>query len=267
MNKLRHLLVFSLLFAIPVFSEVGTTSAIRGNVNVASAEITIKNTSTGVTKRVNPNDDGSFSASFLPVGGPYTLSASAAGYQSESVEGIFLILNDTTNISIDLLSTSSDLEEVVVTASRGVARIKVGTGTFLDRAAMDGIPTINRSVADFAKLDPRVSINSASSRNAEISVMGQNNRFNDFAIDGVSFNDPFGLNANGFGSMRNPVSLDFVDQISVDVTPYDVSRGNATGGSISVVTKSGTNDFHGSYYTTSRDQDNLGEYNGQKFST
>ena len=267
MNKLRHLLVFSLLFAIPVFSEVGTTSAIRGNVNVASAEITIKNTSTGVTKRVNPNDDGSFSASFLPVGGPYTLSASAAGYQSASVEGIFLILNDTTNISIDLLSTSSDLEEVVVTASRGVARIKVGTGTFLDRAAMDGIPTINRSVADFAKLDPRVSINSASSRNAEISVMGQNNRFNDFAIDGVSFNDPFGLNANGFGSMRNPVSLDFVDQISVDVTPYDVSRGNATGGSISVVTKSGTNDFHGSYYTTSRDQDNLGEYNGQKFST
>ena len=118
MNKLRHLLVFSLLFAIPVFSEVGTTSSIRGNVNVASAEITIKNTSTGVTKRVNPNDDGSFSASFLPVGGPYTLSASAAGYQSESVEGIFLILNDTTNISIDLLSTSSDLEEVVVTAQK-----------------------------------------------------------------------------------------------------------------------------------------------------
>ena len=267
MNKLRHLLVFSLLFTIPVFSEVGTTSSIRGNVNVASAQITIKNTSTGIVKRVTPNDDGTFSASFLPVGGPYTLAASAPGYRSESVEGLFLILNDTTNVSIELLSASGDLEEVVVTASKGGVRIKVGTGTFLDRAAMDGIPTINRSVADFAKIDPRVSINSASSRNAEISVMGQNNRFNDFAIDGVSFNDPFGLNANGFGSMRNPISLDFVDQISIDVTPYDVSRGNATGGSIGVVTKSGTNDFHGSYYTTSRDQDSLGKFNGQKFST
>jgi len=267
MNKLRNLLVFSLLFAIPAFADVDTTASIRGNVNVASASINIKNNSTGVNKKVTPNSDGSFSASFLAVGGPYTVSATAPGYQSESVEGIFLILNDTTNISVELVSSASNLEEVVVTAARGVGRIKVGTGTFLDRAAMDGIPTINRSVADFAKLDPRVSINSASSRGAEISVMGQNNRFNDFSIDGVSFNDPFGLNANGFGSMRNPISLDFVDQISVDVTPYDVSRGNATGGSIAVVTKSGTNDFHGTYYTTSRDQDSLGKFNDKKFST
>jgi hypothetical protein len=110
----------------------------------------------------------------------------------------------------------------------------MGTGTFLDRDALDGIPTVNRSIADFAKLDPRVSINSGSSRYSEISVMGQNNRFNDFTIDGVSFNDPFGLNANGFGSMRNPVGMEFVDQMSVDVTPFDVSRGNTTGGSIAM---------------------------------
>ena len=88
-----------------------------------------------------------------------------------------------------------------------------------------------------------------------------------FSIDGVSFNDPFGLNANGFGSMRNPVSLDFVDQISIDVTPFDVSRGNNTGGSIAVVTKSGTNDFKGSYYVTKRDQDNIGDFNGKSFAT
>ena len=267
MNKLRNLLVFSLLFTVPAFTEVSTTSSIRGDVNVGSATVVIKNTSTGATKNITADAEGNFSASFLPIGGPYTVSVSAPGYRSESVDGIILILNDTTNLKVDLLSNSTDLEEVVVTASRGVARIKVGTGTFLDRTAMDGVPTVNRSIADFAKFDPRVSINSASSRNAEISVMGQNNRFNDFSIDGVSFNDPFGLNANGFGSMRNPISLDFVDQISVDVTPYDVSRGNATGGSIAVVTKSGTNEFHGSYYTTSRDQDNLGKFNGSKFST
>ncbi len=267
MNKLLSLVAFSFLFTLPVLSEVSTTSSIRGDVNVGAATIVIKNTSTGGTKNITADADGNFSASFLPIGGPYTVSVSAPGYRSESIDGIILILNDTTNLRVDLLSSGADLEEVVVTASKGVARIKVGTGTFLDRAAMDGIPTVNRSIADFAKLDPRVSINSASSRNAEISVMGQNNRFNDFSIDGVSFNDPFGLNANGFGSMRNPISLDFVDQISVDVTPYDVSRGNATGGSIAVVTKSGTNEFHGSYYTTSRDQDNLGEYKGLEFST
>ena len=76
----------------------------------------------------------------------------------------------------------------------------------------------------------------------EISVMGANSRFNDFTIDGISFNDPFGLNDNGFSTMRNPISMDFVDQISIDITPFDVSRGNTTGGSI-VVTKSGTNEF------------------------
>ncbi|GIS41316.1 MAG: hypothetical protein Ct9H90mP13_11620 [Pseudomonadota bacterium] len=58
--------------------------------------------------------------------------------------------------------------------------------------------------------------------------MGAHERFNDFSVDGVSFNDPFGLNDNGFGSMRKPISMEFVDQISVDITPYDVSRGNTT---------------------------------------
>ena len=65
---------------------------------------------------------------------------------------------------------------------------------------MDGVPTINRSVADYAKFDPRVSVNGGVGRDAQISIMGANNRFNDFTIDGVSFNDPFGLNANGFGN-------------------------------------------------------------------
>jgi hypothetical protein len=89
--------------------------------------------------------------------------------------------------------------------------------------------------------------------------MGANNRFNDFTIDGVSYNDPFGLNANGFGSMRNPIGMEFIDQISVDITPFDVSRGNTTGGSIASVTKSGTNEFHGSIGFIERDEDNIGD--------
>ena len=265
MNYVKVLFLSSFLIAFPVFSEVETTSSIRGTVNVAGATVEITNQSTGQSKSVSAGSTGGFSASFLKVGGPYSVSASAPGYATESVDGLFLVLNETTNIAITLTS-SEDIEEVVTVGSKA-GTIKVGTGTSLDRFAMDGVPTINRSVADFAKLDPRVSINTGSSRNAEISVMGANNRYNDFSIDGVSFNDPFGLNANGFGSMRNPVSLDFVDQISIDVTPFDVSRGNNTGGSIAVVTKSGTNDFKGSYYVTKRDQDNIGEFNGKSFAT
>jgi len=266
MNSFKRLLFTCLIVSFPVFADVDTTSSMRGNVNVGGAEVSVTYEPTGATKTTTASDNGNFSLSFLPVGGPYTVSVSAPGYGTESVENVYLVLTETTSVSVDLVSTSS-VEEVVVTASRSAGAIRIGTGTTLDRNSMDGVPTVNRSVADFAKLDPRVSINTGSARSSEISVMGQNNRFNDFSIDGISFNDPFGLNSNGFGTMRNPISMDFVDQISIDVTPFDVSRGNATGGSIAVVTKSGSNDFHGTFYTTKRDQDNLGKLFDQKFST
>ena len=237
MNSFKRLLFTCLIVSFPVFADVDTTSSMRGNVNVSGAEVSVTYEPTGATKTTTASDNGNFSLSFLPVGGPYTVSVSAPGYGTETLGDIYLVLTETTNVSVDLVSSSS-VEEVVVTASKGSGAIKIGTGTTLDRAAMDAVPTITRSVADFAKLDPRVSINTGDARSSEISVMGQNNRFNDFSIDGISFNDPFGLNANGFGTMRNPISLDFVDQISIDVTPFDVARGNATGGSIAVVTKS-----------------------------
>lgn len=259
MYKKIHSLVLSafLIFSTTLFADVDTTSSIKGAVNVQGAVVSATHQPTGSTKSKTATDDGGFYLSNLLIGGPYKVTVSAPGYGSQSIEGIFLTLNETTNLEVTLVSSS--LEEITVTAQAGQGSIRMGTGTFLDRDALDGIPTVNRSIADFAKLDPRVSINSGSSRYSEISVMGQNNRFNDFTIDGVSFNDPFGLNANGFGSMRNPVGMEFVDQMSVDVTPFDVSRGNTTGGSIATVTKSGTNDFHGSVFFIQRDEDNIGE--------
>jgi len=246
-----------LLASVPVLADVDTTSSIRGSVNVSGATVLAEHTPTGITKATTAGTSGNFTLTFLPVGGPYEITVSAPGYQSEQQGGIYLVLNETASVKITL--ARSDAEELVVTAAAGSVIVRTGTGTLLTRDQMDAVPTINRSVADFAKLDPRVSINSASSRYTEISVMGANNRFNDFSIDGVSFNDPFGLNANGFATMRNPISLDFVDQISIDITPYDVARGNNTGGSIAVVTKSGSNEFHGSAYYSERDESNVGE--------
>jgi len=240
-----------------VFAEVETTSSLRGVVNVAGAVVSATHTPTGSTKSKSASVDGEFYLSDLLIGGPYDISVSAPGYTTQSLGGVFLVLNKTTDITVTLVS--SDIEEITVTAAASEGSIRMGTGTFFNRDAIDGIPTVNRSIADIAKLDPRVSINTGSSRYSEISVMGANNRFNDFTIDGVSFNDPFGLNANGFGSMRNPIGMEFIDQISVDVTPFDVSRGNTTGGSIASVTKSGSNEFHGSVFFIQRDEDDIGD--------
>ena len=262
---LKKIFLFSSVFclSLPVFSDVDTTSGMRGTVNVSGATVVAEHIPTGITKTTTTGSSGSFSLSFLPIGGPYTVKVSAPGYNSESIDGLFLNLGDPLSFGVTLTSTSA-ADEIIVTAKPAEA-FKMGTSTVLTRTQMDAVPTINRSVADFAKLDPRVSVNGGVGRNAQISVMGANSRFNDFTIDGVSFNDPFGLNANGFGTMRNPVSMDFVEQISVDITPFDVSRGNTTGGSIAAVTKSGSNEFHGSAFFQNRDEGNVGDYDGQDF--
>ena len=262
---IKKIILFSSVFclSLPIFSDVDTTSGMRGTVNVSGATVVAEHTPTGITKTTTTSSSGSFSLSFLPIGGPYTVKVSAPGYNSESIDGLFLNLGDPLSFGVTLTSTSV-ADEIIVTAKPAEA-FKMGTSTVLTRNQMDAVPTINRSVADFAKLDPRVSVNGGVGRNAQISVMGANSRFNDFTIDGVSFNDPFGLNANGFGTMRNPVSMDFVEQISVDITPFDVSRGNTTGGSIAAVTKSGSNEFHGSAFYQNRDEGNVGDYDGQDF--
>ena len=249
--------------SLPFFADVDTTSGMRGTVNVSGATVVAEHTPTGITKTTTSGPSGSFRLSFLPIGGPYTVKVTAPGYNSESIKGLYLNLGDPLSFGVTLTSSSA-ADEIVVTAKPAEA-FKMGTSTVLTRDDMNAIPTINRSVADFAKMDPRVSVNGGVGRDAEISVMGANTKFNDFTIDGVSFNDPFGLNDNGFGTMRNPVSMDFVDQISVDITPFDVSRGNTTGGSIAVVTKSGSNEFHGSAFYQNRDEGNVGDYLGQDF--
>ena len=249
--------------SLPFFADVDTTSGMRGTVNVSGATVVAEHTPTGITKTTTSGASGSFRLTFLPLGGPYTVKVTAPGYNSESINGLYLNLGDPLSFGVTLTSAAA-ADEIVVTAKPAEA-FKMGTSTVLTRDDMNAIPTINRSVADFAKMDPRVSVNGGVGRDAEISVMGANTKFNDFTIDGVSFNDPFGLNDNGFGTMRNPVSMDFVDQISVDITPFDVSRGNTTGGSIAVVTKSGTNEFHGSAFYQNRDEGNVGDYLGQDF--
>ena len=249
--------------SLPFFADVDTTSGMRGTVNVSGATVVAEHTPTGITKTTTSGSSGSFRLSFLPIGGPYTVKVTAPGYNSESIKGLYLNLGDPLSFGVTLTSSSA-ADEIVVTAKPAEA-FKMGTSTVLTRDDMNAIPTINRSVADFAKMDPRVSVNGGVGRDAEISVMCANTKFNDFTIDGVSFNDPFGLNDNGFGTMKNPVSMDFVDQISVDITPFDVSRGNTTGGSIAVVTKSGTNEFHGSAFYQNRDEGNVGDYLGEEF--
>ena len=98
---------------------------------------------------------------------------------------MFLVLNKTAAVEISLVS--NDMEEIGVTASASSGTIRMGGGISLGEDAIAGVPTINRSIADYAKFDPRVSINTENSKNSSITVMGAHERFNDFSVDWVIF--------------------------------------------------------------------------------
>ena len=264
MKKILLAFLPLVLLTTTLSANVDTTARIKGTVNVAGATVEAVHTPTNTTKSVVSSASGNFNINFLPIGGPYIIKISRAGYETQTINVENLTVANPIKLSVNLIS--DNIDEVQVIASK-VSSSKVNSGSVLSSERIAQIPTITRNIADYLKFDPRVSINGANARNSEISVLGKNSRLNDFTIDGVSFNDAFGLNDNGFATMKNPISIDFVDEITVDITPYDVSKGNATGGTITAVSKSGTNEFHGSVYTTSRDQGNVGDLpNGEEYS-
>ena len=261
---LNLLLPAFLFFSHIMVAEVDTTANVRGTTNTGGVTIVATHMPTGTVKRTVSSDSGNYSLSFLPIGGPYKIIASKDGFASESINDVFLILGKPANIKFTL-ALDSEIEDVTVTA-KAIEGLDMSSGTSLNREDIDLTPSVSNAMQDYVKFDPRVVVNGGGSRDAEIIVMGRNGRFNDFTIDGISYNDPFGLNDNGFATMRNPISMEFVDQISVEITPYDASRGGFTGGSIAVVTKSGSNEFSGSAYYSKRDQGDVGDFqNGESY--
>src|SRR6056300_303758 len=261
-NKTKHLLAGFFLvtfFSLNTFASNDTTSALRGDTGVSGATVVVTNVSTGITKTTTADANGVFSVGNLKPGGPYKITISKSGYATESLDDVFLTVSETAKLNVALVS-NADIDEVVVT---GTKTATVQTSLAVTAQDIENIPSIERSISDYVKKDSRIFVE-GTARNATISVSGTNNRYNNFTVDGIEQNDQLGLNANGFPSVRNPISIETIEQLQVDISPFDVSKGNFTGASINAVTKSGTNEFKGSYYEYSTDEDNVGELNGQK---
>ncbi|MFK8032424.1 MAG: TonB-dependent receptor [Gammaproteobacteria bacterium] len=236
-----------LAISAPTFAQQ-TTSSIRGSVTtpggeaVAGATVTVVNPATGSTRSTTTNASGTFRLPSLRVGGPYQVTLDGGnGYGQQTVNDVFLELGDA--YSLNLVTQSDTVEEVIVSALRDDSRLAIGTSSLFDAENIAGNANINRDFKNIIRQDPRVSID-ATNQNA-ISIAGTNNRFNSLTVDGVRQNDDFGLNNSGFPTQRSPISIDAVEQVSVEIAPFDVSFGGFTGGTINAVTKSGTNDWDG----------------------
>ena len=227
-----------------------TTGAIRGVVTdeggapLAGASVTIRDAQTGQTRTVTTGADGSFAARNLSVSGAYTVTAEASGYQSEQAEDLRLSLGNTQALTFDLADAAAgSTDEIVVVGTRQVVDVATGPSSVFGLDTLQDAPTINRDIKDVLRIDPRIFIDPT---NADaIQCAGGNPRFNSLTVDGVRLNDNFGLNSNGYPTERIPFSFDAIEQVAVELAPFDVEYGQFTSCNINSVTKSGQNEFFG----------------------
>ena len=240
-----------------------TTSSIRGEIYtnagqpVQNATVQITHVPTGTTSNVTTGSNGVFAARGLRVGGPYSVNVNADGFEAKQVDDIYLALDQTYPLNITVVGEDEIIVTATILSSEGFN--SEGAVTTLGLDALSEVASIDRDIADAAELDPFVSINVQGRGDKELSIAGANNRFNTLTIDGVALNDRFGLNANGYPTQRSPISFDAIESLSVLTAPFDVEYNGFTGGTINAVTKSGTNDFHGSAFYFKTDDSFAGD--------
>jgi hypothetical protein len=214
---------------------------------------------TGTTYEAVTQANGQYLMPAVRVGGPYTIKASMPKFKTQEQPDIQVNLGETRQVDF-LLQLEGGTETVTVVADAIIIdTTRAGTAASIPAQTIEGLPTISRSINDFARTSPYFNTNPDSAGGSDmISVAGRNNRYNNMQIDGAVNNDVFGLASTGTPGGQTgtqPVSLDAIQEIQLVVSPYDVRQGGFSGGGINAVTKSGTNDYHGTGYFYGRNQD------------
>jgi outer membrane receptor protein involved in Fe transport len=274
MNQSRRLRLSKLslglvvaLAAAPAFAQstsagVGGLVTDNGGQPVVGAEVTITHVESGTVSRATTDASGRYNARGLRVGGPYQVTITKSGSGTKTEDNVFLTLNQVNTVNAALTGDLTTLETVTAVGFTGGSEVfsatKMGSGTSVDQVTIQALPSINGNIQDFMRLDPRVVMTDRSS--GSITAGGQNPRFNKITIDGVSASDTFGLEGNNMPTQRQPVSMEAIEAIDINLSNYDVTLAGAAGANVNAVTKSGTNEFHGSVYGTYRDGEWFGKH-------
>jgi hypothetical protein len=262
MGKKFLQLIALLLVTVAVHAQ-STTASIVGfvkdanNKGLEGATVEAVHEPSGTRYKTQSLGQGRFVLTGLRIGGPYTLRSSFVGYGTQTQGDITLALGEPTRFDFALAEANNQLQEVTVTGARSrnlISKERKGTSTNINRRVLSSLPTLNRSITDFTKLTPQAN---------GTSFAGQDNRFINFTIDGSIFNNSFGLQAlPGSQTNSTPISLDAIEEIQVNVSPYNLREAGFTGASINAVTRSGTNTLHGSGFYNTRNENLVGDKAG-----
>ncbi|MEP6673892.1 MAG: carboxypeptidase regulatory-like domain-containing protein [Ferruginibacter sp.] len=235
-----------------------TTSEIQGIITDGSkglenASITAVHLPTGTRYSTTSRKDGRYNLPNLRVGGPYEITATFVGFNNEKQDNITLLLGQAYKADFTLSAKTNTLTEVTVSAAKQdkvFGNSRTGSQEVINRTQIERLPTINRSLQDFTRLEPTSN---------GLSFGGRSNQYNNVTVDGANFNNSFGLSGTlGGQTGSQPISLDAIEQIQVNVSPYDIRQGGFTGAGINTVTRSGTNKIRGTVYEYFKNEDNQG---------
>ncbi len=262
-NFQKFYLTVALLIAVTVAALAQVTSSgingkITGNGEILpGAAVIATHVPSGTTYGTVTNAEGRFTIQGMRSGGPYTVEVSFVGYTKATLTDITLFLGESFVLNNDLKESSTEVGEITVVGIKPSAfsTVKTGAATNISSRELNTLPTISRSITDFTRLSPLAG--------GSNSFGGRDGRLNNINIDGSNFNNNFGLSSNNMpGGDAQPISLDAIEEVQVNVAPFDVRQANFTGAGINAVTKSGTNKFTGSAYTFYRDETFNGRYVG-----
>ncbi|MBR3725359.1 MAG: carboxypeptidase regulatory-like domain-containing protein [Bacteroidales bacterium] len=250
-KTIKRLLVVlvGVLFATTVYAQ-STTASIAGHVTddhgaLSDAIITAVYTPSGITYHAFSNRDGSYRINGVVAGGPYIIKAEMMGHRPLVVKDVHAPLSGTVIVDLMMKADAVTLEEVVVTAESEYSNMNIqnsGAGTYIGGQTIEKIPTTSRSMNDIMKLTPQATV-----LGGGFAAGGGNYRGSTVTVDGASFNNAFGIGSN-LPAGGSPLSIDAIDQISINLTPFDVRHSGFQGGAINVVTKHGSNEWHASVY-------------------
>lgn len=256
--------IVSLLFSVLLFSLASaqvTTSSFSGRVTDAAgaplvgAAVIAVHTPSGTEYGTVTDAKGNFRIMNVRPGGPYTVTFRLLGYKTFAEKDIRVPLGDNYVLRPSLPEETTNIDAVQVSWGKNpiMNADRSGTATNVNSRQLATLPSITRSINDFTRLSPQAGHDN--------SFAGRDGRYNNITVDGAAFNNSFGLStANNMpGGDSQPISLDAIQEVTVNVSPFDVRQSGFTGAGVNAVTRSGDNDYQGSVYTYFRPRSFTGE--------
>jgi len=247
-GKLRYLVIFALALLVFPFSAAAqtTTSTIQGTITdakkavVAGAQIVVKNAALGIERNVNTDAEGFFRVTALPAG-IYGVSVTATGFASRNFENIEVTLNRTLRFDVEL-EVGSVQEQVDVSAAvQLIDSTSAASGATVTPQQIRELPVNGRNYLDLLQLVPGVVVNRQADIGSDNStpVLGERSGNNNFLIDGQPNKN------NVTGGAASQFNQETIAEFQVLTTGYKAEFGQASGAVVNVITKSGSNEYHG----------------------